>query len=169
MDQSPNDQDVPAPAPVQELIDCFAVMERLLADLSLRLPINPSPPPEPAAPVAPVHQVPEAHHGMVIRNRRYNTVLAVSTYRLRDQILSLRPDQMTSLSGTAALLRPLLEGSIILSGSPPLAVLPFLSQVVRVANQTQIHEAALLWLLGDFLKYPAKEASRIQVHDKWPM
>jgi hypothetical protein len=69
MDRSPNDPDVPARGPVQELADQLAVMEQLLADLSLRLPIN-QPPSEPAAPVAPVPQVPEAPYGMTISNRR---------------------------------------------------------------------------------------------------
>jgi hypothetical protein len=86
--------------------------------------MNPPPPAEPAAPVAPVPQVLEAPHGIVIRNRRYITVLAVSTYRLCDQTQSLRQDQMKSLSATAALLRPRLQGYMF-SGSPPLAVLPF--------------------------------------------
>jgi hypothetical protein len=74
---------------------------------------------------------------------------------------------MTSLSSTAALIRPRLEGSFF-SGSPSLGILPFLAQVVRVANQTHFSEATLLWILEDFRRSPVKEAFRVQAHDTWP-
>jgi hypothetical protein len=101
-----------------------------------------------------------------IRNKKYETVLNPCTYRLRDRNAVLRPDQMTTLSSTAALIRSRLEGYFF-SGSPPLAVLPFLVQVARVANQTQLSEATLLWIFEDFLRAPAKEAFRLQGHDSW--
>jgi hypothetical protein len=114
----------------------LAAMERMLQDLSLRLTDSPS-----QTPVGP-SPGPASTHGILVRNRRYDTVLSVDTYRLRDQTSALRPDQMTSLSSTAALIRPRLEGSFF-SGSPSLDILPFLAQVVRVANQTHISEATL--------------------------
>jgi hypothetical protein len=74
---------------------------------------------------------------------------------------------MTSLSATATLVRPRLGGSLF-SVSPPFTSLLFLDQFVRDANQTHISEATLLCLLEDYLRSPAKEASRIQAHDSWP-
>jgi hypothetical protein len=81
----------------------LAAMECILQDLSLRLTDSPSqtpvrPSPGPASP-----------HGILVRNRRYDTVVSVDTYLLRDQTSALRPDQMTSLSYTATLIRPRLE------------------------------------------------------------
>jgi hypothetical protein len=160
--------DIPAIAPVQDPDDLqsrLAAMERSLRDLSLRIPVREQLPPQ--APVALVQPAPVDPHGIVVRNRRYDTVLSVATYRLRDQTAALRPDQMTSLSSTAALIRPRLEGSFF-SGSPSLRIIPFLAQVVRVADQTHISEATLLWILEDFLRSPVKEAFRVQAHDTWP-
>lgn len=165
MDPAHGNPDGLAEVPLQDnLMDRFAAMERLLADLNLRLP--PNQPQAEAAIVFP-HVPVASPEGIIIRNRRYKTVLAVSTYRLRDQTAALRPDQMTTLSSTAALIRPRLEGSFF-SGTPSLGVLPFLAQVVRVADQTQISEATLLWIFEDFLRSPVKESSRIQAHCSWP-
>jgi hypothetical protein len=47
-------------------------------------------------------------------------------------------------------------------------VLPFLTQIVRVANQTEISEATLLWIFEDFIRSPVKEAFRLQAHHSWP-
>jgi hypothetical protein len=109
----------------------LAAMERMLQVLSLRLTDPPS-----QTPVGP-SPGPASPHGILVRNRRYDTVLSLDTYRLRDQTSALRPDQMTSLPSTSALIRPRLEGSFF-SASPSLGILPFLAQVVRVANQTHI-------------------------------
>jgi hypothetical protein len=136
-------------------------MERILQNISLKLADPPS-----QTPVGP-SPGPASPHGILVRNRSYDTVLSVDTYRLRDQTSALRPDQMTSLSSTAALIRPRSEGSFF-SGSPSLGILPFLAQVVRVANQTHISEATLLWILENFLRSPVKEAFRVQAHDTWP-
>jgi hypothetical protein len=46
--------------------------------------------------------------------------------------------------------------------------MPFLAQIVRVANQTHVSEATLLWILEDFLRSPVKESFRVQAHDTWP-
>jgi hypothetical protein len=155
---------VPAQDP-DDLQSRLEAMERMLQDLFIRIPAPVQPPLQ--DPFAPLQPVSRDLHDIVVRNRRYEFVLSVSTYRLRDQTAALRPDQMTSLSSIAALIRPRLEGSFF-SGSPSLGILPFLSQVVRVADQTHISEATLLWILEDFLRSPVKEAFRIQAHDTWP-
>jgi hypothetical protein len=49
-----------------------------------------------------------------------------------------------------------------------LGVLPFLTQIVRVYNQSHVSEASLLWLLEDFIRSPAKEAFRLQSLETWP-
>lgn len=121
-------------------------------------------PPPVATDIDPIVTVPEAV--IPVRNPRFIQVLSTTTYRLVNQDSVLRPDQMSSLSTTAALLRPRLDGSYF-SGDPPLGILPFLTQVARVANQSQISEATLLWVVDDFLRSPAKEAFRIQRHDTW--
>jgi hypothetical protein len=96
----------------------LAAKERMLQDLSLKLADPPS-----QTPVGP-SPGPASPHGILVRNRRYDTVLSVNTYRRRDQTSALRPDKMISLSSTAALIRPRLEGSFF-SGSPSLGILPF--------------------------------------------
>jgi hypothetical protein len=105
----------------------------------------------------------EADSGLeiVVRNRRFSSLLSVDNYRLRDTTPALRPAQVAGLSSIAATIRPRLEGSFF-SGTPSLGVLPFLTQIVRVSNQSHVSEAALLWLLKDFLRSPAKEAFRLQ-------
>ena len=100
-------------------------------------------------------------------NRRFSSLLSVDSYRLRDTTPALRPAQVASLSSIAATIRPRLEGSFF-SGTPSLGVLPFLMQIVRVSNQSHVSEAALLWLLEDFLRSPAKEAFRLQSLETWP-
>ena len=146
--------DVTVPNPADAVDARLAQMERLLQDLSLRVRDQSA-------------VVPADPYAIFIRNRRYDTVLAVETYSLQDRTQVFRQDQMTTLSTTASLIRPRLEGSFF-SGSPSLGVLPFLSQVVRVANQTQMSEAILLWILEDFLRPPCKEAFRMQAHKSWP-
>jgi hypothetical protein len=141
-----------------------------LARLPLATPVLPTPPvfhAGPARPVAtisaPIAEVPEIQ----VRNRRYAEVLAVSTYRLRDQSVGLRPDQVANLTGIANQVRPRLDGCLF-SGEPALAVLPFLLQLVKVANQSHVSEAALLWIMEDFIRSPAKEAFRSQQFMSWP-
>ena len=122
--------DVTVPNPADAVDARLAQMESLLQDLSLRVRDQSA-------------VVPADPYAIVIRNRRYDTVLAVATYRLQDRTQVLRQDQITTLSTTASLIRPRLEGSFF-SGSPSLGVLPFLSQVVRVTNQTPMSKAILL-------------------------
>jgi hypothetical protein len=107
-------------------------------------------------------------YAITIRNRRYAHVLSVETYRLRDQSEGLRPDQIGSLTAVANQIRPRLDGSHF-SGSPPLAVLSFLHQLIRVANQSHMSEAMLLWVVEDFIQSPAKESFRSQHFNTWPM
>ena len=54
------------------------------------------------------------------------------------------------------------------SGSPSLAVLQFLEQLVTVADQTLFTEATLLWIVADFLRPPARDAFRRQKLRSWP-
>jgi hypothetical protein len=49
-----------------------------------------------------------------------------------------------------------------------LGVLPFLTQIFLVSNQSHVSEAALLWLLEEFLRSPGKEAFRLQSLETWP-
>jgi hypothetical protein len=63
--------------------------------------------------------------------------------------------------------RPRLEG-VIFTGEPALAVLPFLAQVFKVSNKTHLSEAALLWIVDDFIRSPAREAFRSQEFSIWP-
>jgi hypothetical protein len=162
------DRDPTGPDPV-EFETRFARLEQMLQDLVLRSPVDPPVPvhvsvPDPRPP-SPFDD--EKGLKIVIRNRRFITLLSVDTYRLRDTTPAIRPGQVSSLSSIAATIRPRLEGSFF-SGSPALGVLPFLTQIVRVSNQSHVSEAALMWLLEDFLRSPAKEAFRLQSLETWP-
>ena len=53
------------------------------------------------------------------------------------------------------------------SGSPSLAVLQFLEQLVTVADHTLFTEATLLWIVADFLRPPARDAFRRQKLRGW--
>jgi hypothetical protein len=53
-------------------------------------------------------------------------------------------------------------------GDPTLTVLPFLDQLVRVANQSHMSEATLLWVAEDFMRSPVKESFRSQHLSSWP-
>lgn len=107
------------------------------------------------------------HPVITIRNRRYEQVLAIATYRLRDRTDALRPDQVSNLTTAANQIRPRLEGCFF-DGDPSLTVLPFLHQLVRVADQSHMSEATLLWVVEDFLRSPVKEAFRSQNLNTWP-
>jgi hypothetical protein len=124
-------------------------------------PANSSSPVNVAAAELPGHPV------IAIRNRRYSHVLSISTYRLRDRTSALLPDQVSNLTSAANQIRPRLEGCFF-TGDPPLSVLPFLHQVVRVADQSHMSEATLLWVVEDFLRSPVKEAFRSQNLNMWP-
>lgn len=102
-----------------------------------------------------------------IRNRRFYSVLAVETYRLRDRSPVFRAEQVASLTSYANQIRPRLSDCVF-NGDSPLQVLPFLKQLVRVADQSFLSEAILLWVVDDFLRTPVKEAFRAQTLDTWP-
>jgi hypothetical protein len=70
-----------------------------------------------------------------IRNRRFDSVLAVKTYRLRDRSHVFRDEQVTSLTSYANQIRPRLSDCVF-KGDSPLQVLPFLNQLLRVADQS---------------------------------
>ena len=74
---------------------------------------------------------------------------------------------MASLTSYANQIRPRLTDCVF-SGDSPLLVLPFLKQLVRVADQSFLSEAVLLWIVDDFLRTPAKEAFRAQSLNTWP-
>ena len=98
-----------------------------------------------------------------IRNRRFQLVLAVDTYRLRDRSSLLHRSQVSSLTSYVNQIRPRLTDCLF-TGESPIRVLPFLKQIVRVADQSFLSEAILLWVVDDFLQTTAMEAgiSRLQ-------
>ena len=103
-----------------------------------------------------------------IRNRRFDRVLAVDTYRLRDRSPVLRAEQVSSLTSYANQIRPRLADCVF-NGNSPLQVLPFLKQIVRISDQSFLSEAVLLWVVDDFLQTPVREAFRAQSFDSWPV
>jgi hypothetical protein len=102
-----------------------------------------------------------------LRNPRFATVLSVESYRLRDRARALPPTQVSGSTTFANQIRPRLLDCVF-TGDSPLEVLPFLTQLVRVADQSYLPEAILLWIVDDFLRTPAKEAFRAQALDSWP-
>jgi hypothetical protein len=164
-----NDNESPPQSPSEEsrLDRVERSIATLIEQLS-RLPIAPEAPAGPNIPAVPAMPAQPAEVAEIItRNKRYADVLSVTTYRLRDKSHILKPEQVATLTGLANQVRPRLEG-VIFTGEPALAVLPFLAQVVKVANQTHISEAALLWIVDDFIRSPAREAFRSQEFSIWP-
>jgi hypothetical protein len=112
------DRDPTGPDPV-EFETRFARLEQMFQDLVLRSSVDPPVPvyvsvtdPRPPSPFDD-----EKGLKIVVRNRRFITLLSVDTYRLRDTTPEIRPGQVSSLSSIAATIRPRLEGSFF-SGSP---------------------------------------------------
>ena len=108
-DQNPlPDRDPPVPDH-SEFEARFARLERMLQDLALRPTISP--------PIAPIvdHSLPPPLAYMEplleVRIKRFTSSLSVDTYRLRERTTAIRPGQVSSLSSTAAVIRPRLEGS----------------------------------------------------------
>jgi hypothetical protein len=171
-------QDTPAEVEDKRLSQIEQTLNKVVDQLARLTPAAPThlPPPQnfpgpdpipfsrPFDPVLSPVQVPST---ISVRNRRYLSVLAVDTYRLRDRTSVLRPDQVATLTSYANQIRPRLEGCFF-GGDPPLMVLPFLHQLVRVADQSHMSEALLLWVLEDFLRSPVKEAFRSQHLNLWP-
>ena len=102
-----------------------------------------------------------------IRNRRFETVLNIETYRLRNRSQGITQDESGSLTKIANQLRPRME-SVKFNGDPPLSFLPFLQQLTRVANQSSISEGCLLWVMEDFMLAPTLEAFRSQKIEPFP-
>ena len=90
-----------------------------------------------------------------IRNRRFDRVLAVDTYRLRDRSPVLRAEQVSSLTSYANQIRPRLADCVF-NGNSPLQVLPFLKQIVRISDQSFLSEAVLLSVVDDFRQTPVR-------------
>jgi hypothetical protein len=101
-----------------------------------------------------------------IRTKRFSNVLTVSSYRLVDTNERLPFDQSISLTQISNQIRPRMEGYFF-SGEAPLKVLPFLRHLTRIANQSRLSEATLLWIMEDFLHSPARDALRAQAHQNW--
>jgi hypothetical protein len=102
-----------------------------------------------------------------ILNRRFDSVLAVEKYRLRDRSPVFRAEQVASITSYANQIRPRLSDCGF-NGDSPFQVLHFLKQLVRVADQSFLSEAILLWVVDDLLRTPVKEAFRAQNVDTWP-
>jgi hypothetical protein len=167
-----------APASRQSFEARFQALESMILAIGEQMSrvSFPHPPPRPplngnpansSAPVNDVAAELPGHPIIAIRNRRYSHVLSISTYRLRDRTSALLPDQVSNLTSAANQIRPRLEGCFF-TGDPSLSVLPFLHQLVRVADQSHMSEATLLWVAEDFLRSPVKEAFRSQNLNTWP-
>jgi hypothetical protein len=167
---SPVDPSIP---PVQAAEQRFAALEAMVTALGVRMEqlVLPKPSPDrvtnPAfAPPPPILDIIPSPR-ITLRNTRFATALSVESYRLRDRARALLPAQVSGLTTFDNQIRPRLSDCIF-TGESPLQVLPFLSQLVRVADQSFLSEAILLWILDDFLRTPAKEAFRAQALDSWP-
>jgi hypothetical protein len=159
--------------PAQAADQRFAALEAMVTALGVRMEqlvlpsssadrvANPTfVPPPPISDIIPSPMI-------TFRNPRFATVLSVESYRLRDRARALLPAQVSGLTTFANQIRPRLSDCVF-TGESPLQVLPFLSQLVRVADQSYLSEAILLWIVDDFLRTPAKEAFRAQALDSWP-
>jgi hypothetical protein len=153
---------------------------RVLEDLIMKLTMNPkpstskeSPKPMPLTTETTVYQDTSPKHESLelsripVRNKRFAEVLSISSYRLTDRNEQLPFDQSVSLTQVSNQIRPRMEGYYF-SGEPPLKVLPFLRHLTRIADQSRISEATLLWIVEDFLQSPARESFRAQAHNTWP-
>jgi hypothetical protein len=169
MDNPPTPSSPLQHAPIDDRDDRLARVEQALSLLADRLAVLTTTfPPVHGTHIEPV--VPDQVEDVPVipvRNRRYAEVLAVQNYRLRDRAQGLRPDQVATLTNVANQIRPRLDGCFF-SGEPALAVLPFLRQLVKIANQSHVSEAALLWIVEDFLRSPARDAFRTQQFLNWP-
>lgn len=155
-------------APADLRIEALEAMIRALGDRIERMaiPLQPPPPICNPSPLVPSRGTNPPPH-IPVRNRRFDVVLSIETYRLIDRSLVIRADQVASLTSYANQVRPRLTDCVF-SGDSPLHVLPFLKQLVRVSDQSFMSEAVLLWIVDDFLRTPAKEAFRSQSLDSWP-
>lgn len=163
----------PPLSPAQAADHRFAALEAMVTALGVRmeqlaLP-QPSPDRIPNPPFISSPPLPDIIPSPLIslRNPRFATVLSVESYRLRDRARALPPTQVSGLTTFSNQIRPRLSDCVF-TGESPLEVLPFLSQLVRVADQSYLSEAILLWIVDDFLRTPAKEAFRAQALDSWP-
>jgi hypothetical protein len=86
---------------------------------------------------------------------------------LTDRTDQLPSDKSISLTQISNQVRPRMDGYFF-SGEPQLKVLSFLRHLARIANQSRISEATLLWIVEDFMQSPASESFRAQAHATWP-
>jgi hypothetical protein len=163
----------PPLSPAQAADHRFAALEAMVTALGVRMEQmaipQPSPDRVPNPPFLSPPPLPDIIPSPLIplRNPRFATVLSVESYRLRDRARALPPTQVSGLTTFANQIRPRLSDCVF-TGDSPLEVLPFLTQLVRVADQSYLSEAILLWIVDDFLRTPAKEAFRAQALDSWP-
>ena len=166
---APVEPSLPSPADLR-----IEALEAMVRGLGIRmeqmaLPQRPS---SPRSPLASHDPPPDPLQDTIsplipIRNRRFQIVLAVDTYRLRDRSSVLHRSQVSSLTSYVNQIRPRLTDCLF-TGESPIQVLPFLKQIVRVADQSFLSEAILLWVVDDFLQTPAKESFRAQSFETWP-
>jgi hypothetical protein len=161
MDNPPTDSSPLQRVPTDDRGDRLERVEQALSVLADRLAVLPiTSPPVHGTPIDLVVPYQDEDVPVIpVRNRRYAEVLAVQNYRLRDRAQGLRPDQVATLTNVANQIRPRLDGCFF-SGEPALAVLPFLRQLVKIANQSHVSEAALLWIVEEVLGSPARDAFR---------
>ena len=128
--------DPPIPAPTDLRIEALETMIRgLTARIEqVAIPANPPPIALNPLPFVPPRDASLPPH-LPVRNRRFDGVLSIETYRLIDRSLVLRADQVASLTSYANQIMPRLTDCVF-SGDSPLLVLPFLKQLVRVADQS---------------------------------
>jgi hypothetical protein len=159
---------VVTPTPADQRMEALEAMILALGDRIERMapPIQPPPIVHNIPPIVSSRGANSTPH-LPVRNRRFDVVLSIDTYRLQDRSLVLRADQVASLTSYANQIRPRLADCMF-TWEPPLHVLPFLKQLTRVADQSFLSEAILLWIVEDFMRTPAKEAYRAQHLDSWP-
>jgi hypothetical protein len=98
---------VVTPAPADRSIEALEAMILALGDRIERMALPLQPPPivhnNPLV-VPPRGENPPPH--LPVRNRRFDVVLSIETYRLHDRSLVLRADQVASLTSYANQIRP---------------------------------------------------------------
>jgi hypothetical protein len=102
-----------------------------------------------------------------IRNKRFTDVL-VKDNRLVDKNENLLYDQSMSLTLVTNKIRPRTEGYSF-SGKHSLKVISFHRHLTRIANQSRLSEATVLWIVEGFVQSPARDSFRAQAHQTWPV
>jgi hypothetical protein len=126
--------DCPLPMPADSRIEAMETMICALSERIEQMAIPSQSPPLLSTPVSLIPNPVAIPSPLIpIRNRRFDSVLAVETYRLRDLSPVFRAEQVASLTSYAKQIRPRFSDCVF-NGDSPLQVLPFLKQLVRVAD-----------------------------------